>query len=575
MPTQEIIDLSLSTDDEGIKDVRITHGGFISAQTITAYVPVSGPRLDIDGGLRKKRKLSPPLSKHKKHGSIEIVSDVAGRLPSLPNIEANGPFLLSDDDDPIVWTSSPKQRLSALPVKARSDGRPWTSLLDSDDSLPDEQWLRTAQQRPIEASRTLQRFASLDRDRVTKSTDFLSQRKVKDRIDPMSTVKSHSQSSEDDVSSKARKIRTARKPKLTEEEKTARARERDDARMAAKLLKTKEKEDEKERKRLMKEEQTHEKQKERDRAEANKLKLDKKLSTPEMITDLPVSIAGQSVDTQIREVLKQLGVEVTSYQSPVPNLIKWRRKIESRFNVEKGCRERLLTKEIDCEKHVMCLMSATELAELVALDAEGGSESLDKHVSCIKSAFSDCIPIYMIEGLDAWIRKNRNARNRAYIAAVRADAEANGNESATTNSRAASKQKTQRTEAVDEDMMEDALLRLQIVNKCLVHHAAASVETAEWVAHFTEQISQIPYRHEQMARESTFCMDSGQVKSGKDAEEVYINMLLANVRVTAPIAYGIAARYPNVPALVRGLEEKGPTALENLKVRGPSIRTGA
>lgn len=73
-------------------------------------------------------------------------------------------------------------------------------------------------------------------------------------------------------------------------------------------------------------------------------------------------------------------------------------------------------------------------------------------------------------------------------------------------------------------------------------------------------------RQEQMARDAAFCMESGQVKSGKDAEEVYTNMLLANVRVTNPIAHGIAARYPNVSALVRGLEEKGPTALEHLKV---------
>lgn len=69
-----------------------------------------------------------------------------------------------------------------------------------------------------------------------------------------------------------------------------------------------------------------------------------------------------------------------------------------------------------------------------------------------------------------------------------------------------------------------------------------------------------------MARESTFCMESGQVKCGKDAEDTYINMLLANVRVTGPIAYGITARYPNVVRLHDGLEEKGPTALEHLKV---------
>ena len=61
-------------------------------------------------------------------------------------------------------------------------------------------------------------------------------------------------------------------------------------------------------------------------------------------------------------------------------------------------------------------------------------------------------------------------------------------------------------------------------------------------------------------------MDSGQVKCGKDAEETYINMLLANVRITGPIAYGIAARYPKVVNLLDGLEQKGPTALEHLKV---------
>lgn len=64
------------------------------------------------------------------------------------------------------------------------------------------------------------------------------------------------------------------------------------------------------------------------------------------------------------------------------------------------------------------------------------------------------------------------------------------------------------------------------------------------------------------------------MKSGKDTEDIYINMLLANVRVTAPIAFGIAARYPNVSSLIRGLEEKGPMALEHLKVRKQSIGTG-
>ncbi|KAL9024978.1 MAG: hypothetical protein Q9196_006115 [Gyalolechia fulgens] len=49
-------------------------------------------------------------------------------------------------------------------------------------------------------------------------------------------------------------------------------------------------------------------------------------------------------------------------------------------------------------------------------------------------------------------------------------------------------------------------------------------------------------------------------------------MLLANVRVTAPIAYSIVAKYPNVPSLVRGLGDKGPLALEHLKEQGIDVQ---
>ena len=38
-------------------------------------------------------------------------------------------------------------------------------------------------------------------------------------------------------------------------------------------------------------------------------------------------------------------------------------------------------------------------------------------------------------------------------------------------------------------------------------------------------------------------------------------MLQEIVRITAPVAYGIAAEYPTVQKLVRGLDEKGPLAV--------------
>ena len=65
---------------------------------------------------------------------------------------------------------------------------------------------------------------------------------------------------------------------------------------------------------------------------------------------------------------------------------------------------------------------------------------------------------------------------------------------------------------------------------------------------------------------TSFCMDVGQVRTGDDVQDTYVKMLQQIVRVTAPIAYGIAAEYPNVESLVRGFERSGPGMLEDLKV---------
>ena len=55
------------------------------------------------------------------------------------------------------------------------------------------------------------------------------------------------------------------------------------------------------------------------------------------------------------------------------------------------------------------------------------------------------------------------------------------------------------------------------------------------------------------------------MKTGDDASDTYAKMLQEIMRLTAPIAYGIAAEYPTVQKLVKGLEKHGPLALEDLK----------
>ena len=70
-----------------------------------------------------------------------------------------------------------------------------------------------------------------------------------------------------------------------------------------------------------------------------------------------------------------------------------------------------------------------------------------------------------------------------------------------------------------------------------------------------------------MDLDSTFSMDSGQVKTGEDKEDTFIKMLQEVVRITMPIAYGIASEYPSAMSLVKAFRDKGPLVLENLLVR--------
>jgi crossover junction endonuclease EME1 len=65
-------------------------------------------------------------------------------------------------------------------------------------------------------------------------------------------------------------------------------------------------------------------------------------------------------------------------------------------------------------------------------------------------------------------------------------------------------------------------------------------------------------------------METGQVKAGDDARDIFVRALQQVVRVTAPIAYGIAAHYPDVPSLVDAFLGKGDLALEDIQVRAYS-----
>lgn len=513
-----VIDL-LSSDDEALLTAPSPAKAVVSTKARAASAFPLAPKA-YDHSVRFEKDWEEAPSKRRKL-SQSPSEDGIGALPKLPRVgpkvAINGyasrtksqkkqDLASLDESDPIVFTSS-------LGHKTLLDKRSTANGGTSDDSLPEDLFLAASSGRPSALStRTAALLDSLTQapplpkpscvrkpssDQCTKRDKGRSGRLVDD---------GDSTGPESDTAVPRKVTKTSKKPKFTEEakavqaqekerEKALKIKEKENSKATSKEQKAKEKEEDQERKRLLKEEKTREKRIAADLAEVNKSKLDKKDSTAEMIVDLPASIDGQRVDTQIREFLKNLGVDTTLYQSPIPNVIKWRRKTKALWNAEADYWEPLQCMEIHEEKHILCIMSAKEFITLAMMQED--HQDIETHVTSLKSAHDACTPIYLIESLHASMKKNKTAENRAYQAKVNSLGQA---DDIPASSQTTSKKKRSAIEVMDEDLIEDALLRLQVVSGCLVHHTATSVETAEWVANFTQHISTIPYRY--IARET-------------------------------------------------------------------------
>ncbi|KAL3421471.1 ERCC4 domain-containing protein [Phlyctema vagabunda] len=330
-------------------------------------------------------------------------------------------------------------------------------------------------------------------------------------------------------------------PKVSEEEK-----------QAAKSKKLAAKEVDKEQKRIAREEKAAAKEREKEFAKANTL-TDKKNSTAQMIVDLP-SCLDVRLGSHAKALLLPVGAELGEWESEI-SLIKWRRKVEAIYDEQAGhfvpC-----PKHIKDEMHIMYVMQANEFVSL-ATGPEG--KDLDSHFLRLRAKYDGYTIIYLIEGLTPWMRKNKGVKNAQFQEAVRNMGQ--DEENSATQRRKPKKQ----AEYIDEDLIEDALLRLQVVHKPLIHHTNSAIETGQWVVAFTQHISTIPHRKLKDALDTTFSMESGQVKTGEDAADTYLRMLSELKMVTAPVACGIAAEYPSVQKLIAGFEADGPLILEDCR----------
>ena len=565
---------------------------------------ISGLSSDLDFPLlqpTKKRKLSP--------NDKEVASpQKPGKFPI---------YTISDDEDlPVPHVSVTKSKKSAEyqwddrlsdPIgfsssapEARDKNNSKATILDVSDDLPEDfmalgdsfslsQPTVTGNRRVALSERTANLLAGLDTKPSkagSKSRGYVAPKKRTDTSTYLEEIFSSSPIGK--APSKSTKH-----SKQTDATKEARAVER----AAGKAAKAKEREEDKELKRLAKEQKAKEKQEAADIAQANKSKTDKKVSVTEMIVDMSRNLLGSSVGNQVLEYMKHLEVDTVFFEEELDlfddnevaesygSLVKWRRKVKAKYNEAAGYWEPIADLHIENELHVLVHLTASDFADLAtARTRTGGQEStmseeamrrsIDRHVSTLRRKYKDCKPIYLVEGLEAFLRKNKTIKNRAYTAAVLSQLPASDHSLAPASSQARQRKKTNSSSTapdysfVDTDLAESLLLHLQITHSVLIHHTTSPSDTASWIRTFTEHISTIPYRHERMSLNdagAAFCMDVGQVKTGDDAKDTYVKMLQEVQRVTPAMAYGIANLYPNVRELVRAFKERGQLVLEDVR----------
>jgi crossover junction endonuclease EME1 len=532
--------------------------------------PVSGETWQWSEGLREDTGGSREGTRSRAAGA-RITSTTRTTRTSREKQASTGASPL---DDPIIFTSSP-QWASVAARKPRSYQK-----FSSDDDLEDIEALVQRDPRPVNAQPNPVETASMLSDKTASILAGLKQKSklvVKSKArdgrntrDAAESIRSggledHEADSLSDISTRKARNKPA-KPRLTEAERDA-----------AKALKQAEKDRVKAAKAEEKAVKTRQKKHEAEITEVNKRKSNKKDSTPEMIVDLPRSMEGSTLGTQTCQFLENVGVQVAYWNCSSQDLIiKWRRKIVSAYNEDHGYREPV-AETIQDEKRILLILPAKDFVSLAAAEPPSMDETLDSYIQKFKTRYSTNTPLIIIEGLQFWKNKNKTLENRAFRNGVLSQLPEQSSNIPSSQSRARKNKKpTENHNHVPEDIVEEALLRLQILHSVLIHHTTHPLETAEWVTNFTQHISTIPYKLEKQRLDTAFCMETGQVTVGKDKTDTYIRMLQEIVRVTPPVAMGIQRQYNTVGELTRGLRDNGPLALEDVEktAHGNSNVTG-
>ena len=480
-----VVDLC-SSDNEITNDTLSQESFAIptwSAPELTAAFPQTDPGR-AESGLKNKSVLPSRISKEREPFEIDLSNGTSSSVlttrrrksvDAFRNITALDPL-----PDPITFTSSAnrnKHEQTTRPAKETYTGQD-----ESEDELPGPQSL--VQSKTNFSSRTASILAEISTQQPTKlarSKSGSSQKRKRNSEDTLSDISDAEKQSAPSKSKKPhrltsneRELRAAEKERSKEERAKLREDEKEKRRAKKKV--------EKEQKQQERDLKAQERQKAADLAEVNKARVNRNVTTPEMIVYLPASIEGKSLDNQVRELMRRANAEVRMFESTVPGIVKWQQQVTRDFDEELSHWVR--AERVDDCKFILCLLSGGQFCNLASgVNDEG--ETIETHLAKVRNAWPDCQIIYCIEGLEAWIRRSKTAQNRAYQAAVRRMEEQEPTQS---------RRRKQANVQVDEEAVEEALLELQVAHKCRIQQTLTAVETAEYILSFTQQISLIRHR---------------------------------------------------------------------------------
>ncbi|KAF9205567.1 hypothetical protein BGZ59_000400 [Podila verticillata] len=246
---------------------------------------------------------------------------------------------------------------------------------------------------------------------------------------------------------------------------------------------------------------------------------------------------------------------------PLRNMIFWRRRVFRRYNEEQDMFVLTDGLEIDLEPFTLVYLTGKEFAlhielgrlrtnlETVKKDmvARRNEDNLRKHGTSQESAPENGRVIYLIEGMETFIRGLKTNTTKKFRQAVLAQIQPD-----LLSGMGSNKNNIDDLEdpVVDRERIERELLWLQLEQDCLIIHTHDDVDSSQVVVSLTEQIGLTPYKKHQTKSDLNICVEG--VKSGTDSEDIWIKTLQQIHMVTLPAAKAIASEYPSIRSLYEG-----------------------